>query len=318
LKQPHIPLLDLGLDHGAPSAPTYSRILRRLDPAALTEAIGQALAGMVKTGLRLALDGKTLRAAHEKESGKPAHILHAVCVELGECLHAVLVDGKHNEVVAARDVIALILKRFPQVDVVTGDAMFAHRDLCRAILDAGRDYLFKLKENQPTQLEEARRLLGRRENPEFVETQVGHGRIETYRVFVTGEIAGWMDWPGLQSALRIQKTTEHVRGGSTWKTTVSDHYALSSLPPQAQSLFSVHHGHWGVEASFQFKDVTLREDRCAVHSADGALVAATMHSFAHTLLKRLAAGKRYLSRLCADIQVNPTAVLAALGLAKGE
>ncbi len=33
--------------------------------------------------------------------------------------------------------------------VVTGDAMFYQRDLCKQVTDAERDYLFAVKDNQP-------------------------------------------------------------------------------------------------------------------------------------------------------------------------
>ena len=34
--------------------------------------------------------------------------------------------------------------------VVTGDAMFTHRDVCAAVIDGGGDYVLPVKENQPT------------------------------------------------------------------------------------------------------------------------------------------------------------------------
>ncbi|MGE5755464.1 MAG: ISAs1 family transposase, partial [Planctomycetaceae bacterium] len=34
--------------------------------------------------------------------------------------------------------------------VLTGDAMFTHRDVCAAVIDGGGDYVLPVKENQPT------------------------------------------------------------------------------------------------------------------------------------------------------------------------
>ena len=43
-----------------------------------------------------------------------------------------------------------LLKTLPQTDViVTGDAMFAQRDICRVITERGGDYFFMVKDNQP-------------------------------------------------------------------------------------------------------------------------------------------------------------------------
>ena len=34
--------------------------------------------------------------------------------------------------------------------VLTGDAAFARRDLCRAVVEGGGDYMFAVKDSQPT------------------------------------------------------------------------------------------------------------------------------------------------------------------------
>jgi hypothetical protein len=34
--------------------------------------------------------------------------------------------------------------------VVSGDAMFTHRDVCEEIIEGGGDYVLPVKENQPT------------------------------------------------------------------------------------------------------------------------------------------------------------------------
>ena len=57
---------------------------------------------------------------------------------------AVPPDG--NEITAA----LRLLKTLPLEGVIiTGDAMFTQREICRVITDGGGDYFFTVKDNQP-------------------------------------------------------------------------------------------------------------------------------------------------------------------------
>ena len=56
-------------------------------------------------------------------------------------------EPEASEVTAALQ----LLKTLPLKDViVTGDAMFTQREICRVIKDGGGDYFFTVKDNQPT------------------------------------------------------------------------------------------------------------------------------------------------------------------------
>ena len=55
-------------------------------------------------------------------------------------------EPEANEITAALQ----LLKTLPLKDViVTGDAMFTQREICRVIRDGGGDYFFTVKDNQP-------------------------------------------------------------------------------------------------------------------------------------------------------------------------
>ncbi len=56
-------------------------------------------------------------------------------------------DGKTNEHKAALELLGVL----PLAGaVVTGDAMFTHRDICAEVIAGGGDYVLPVKENQPT------------------------------------------------------------------------------------------------------------------------------------------------------------------------
>ena len=62
-------------------------------------------------------------------------------------LAQIRVDAKTNEHKAALQLLGVL----PQAGTVfIGDAMFCQRDLCAKIIEGGGDYLFFVKDNQPS------------------------------------------------------------------------------------------------------------------------------------------------------------------------
>ncbi len=57
------------------------------------------------------------------------------------------VDAKTNEHKAALELQGVLSVKGR---VISGDAMFTHRDVCAKVIEGGGDYIFPVKENQPT------------------------------------------------------------------------------------------------------------------------------------------------------------------------
>jgi len=102
---------------------------------------------------QITIDGKTIHGAaarREREAGDPVAGLHLVAAYV-PALHTVLdqlaADNKGQELTMAK----LLLGQLPLRDrVVSGDALLTQRDICTTIMDGGGDYLFPVKENQPS------------------------------------------------------------------------------------------------------------------------------------------------------------------------
>jgi hypothetical protein len=97
----------------------------------------------------VAIDGKAVRGA--KEQHLPgAYLLSAFASRRGAVLAQLAIGERENELTQA-------LPLLRQIDlndvVVTGDALFAQRALCRHIVEQGGQYLFEVKDNQPTLLQ---------------------------------------------------------------------------------------------------------------------------------------------------------------------
>lgn len=127
-----------------PNKSALSKLLRRLDPAAVERAVGRWLAGRAAGAEVVALDGKTLRGS--AGGGLPgAHLLAAYAPDAAAAVAQMRVDAKTNEHKAA---LAMLGVLDVKGRVVTADAMFTHRDVCAAVLRGGGDYVLPVKDNQ--------------------------------------------------------------------------------------------------------------------------------------------------------------------------
>jgi hypothetical protein len=131
-----------------PSEPTIRRVLQRLDANALDAHIGQWVARQHPlAGKAIAVDGKSLRGAHDQGQSVP-HLLSAILHEEAVVIGQLEVEEKTNEIPKLRSLLAPLLLAGT---VVTADAMHTQAESARYIVENKQaDYLFMVKENQPT------------------------------------------------------------------------------------------------------------------------------------------------------------------------
>jgi hypothetical protein len=105
------------------------------------------------TAVTAAADGKTSKQGHDAD-GEPVHMLNVFAHELGLCLAQFPVTGgKPTEPQTLKHALEELLQHYPFIRLFTGDALFTQRPLARVLLEAERDYLFAVKDNQPDLLE---------------------------------------------------------------------------------------------------------------------------------------------------------------------
>jgi hypothetical protein len=139
----------LGFRRGkTPTKATYSVLFRRLDVVAFEAAVARWVEARLSDEEKavIALDGKTVRGSRDGEL-PGQHLVAAYAVGASAVLAQLRVDAKTNEHKAALQLLGIVPVRGR---VVTGDAMFCQRDLCRAIVEGGGDYVFTAKDNQPS------------------------------------------------------------------------------------------------------------------------------------------------------------------------
>ncbi|HEX8088044.1 MAG TPA: ISAs1 family transposase [Blastocatellia bacterium] len=120
-----------------PQAITYSRILgKAVDVAQLQQAVSSFLLSTPNAGHRLAInrDGKTVRGTIPPGHTQGLHLLAAYLPDEAIVLWHRAVGSKENEIVAAPRLLKCMdLKG----KILTGDAIFAQRELCRQVVESG-------------------------------------------------------------------------------------------------------------------------------------------------------------------------------------
>lgn len=140
----------LGFTRGkTPCKATFSILFRRLDVAAFEAALSQWIVPRLppEAARVIALDGKAARGSKDGEA-PGHHLVAAYAADVRAVLAQIRVDAKTNEHKAALELLGVLPVPI-KGRIITGDAAFCQRDLCEVIVDAGGDYVFFAKENQP-------------------------------------------------------------------------------------------------------------------------------------------------------------------------
>jgi predicted transposase YbfD/YdcC len=279
----------LSLPNGIPCEDTFRRVFARINPDAFeqcfirwTTALAEA-AGEAPEGRLIPIDGKTLCHSFLHAWNKQGlHLVSAWCQHNQIVLGQLAVEAKSNEITAIPKLLAMLNIRKA---VVTIDAMGCQREIAGQIKSQGGDYVLAVKDNQPTLHEKVRKLLDEAVLDGFAgmshgydeQSNQGHGRIETRKVWVTDEVK-WLGpellalWPGLSSVARVESTRQDL-GDMSGKISVERRYYIASLKgTDAGKMAGAIRGHWSVENKLHWRlDMAFREDDSRLrkdHSAE--------------------------------------------------
>jgi len=234
----------------------------------------------------------------QRSSGSTTRLMRTMSCSLVSarakpCIDAVPIPARTNEMghfeMVVRGLVATYgsLGMFKLVSADAGNCSLAN---ALFVVMLGLHYLFRLKADQPTLLKEAKRLLGRRVPKEAVAKTVDvvGSTTQTRWLHLTDEMASYLDWEHLQTALRIRKETHDIETGELLES--EDHYAISSLHQEALSpeqwLYAFRL-HWGVENSCHNTwDTAFSEDAKPWVEADpkGMVVVLLLRRLAYNML----------------------------------
>lgn len=212
------------------------------------------------------------------------------------CIDAIPIAAYTNEsasLLRAVDELLFAYGRLSLFQLVAADAGLSSRDNAQGIVARGLDYLFALKEDQPTLLQEAERLL-RRQQPPLAQAEscdvTGKGFV-TRRLYLSDEISGFHQWAHLRVALRVETLVHDKDTGAILQ--YDNRYYLSSLDADRLTptqWLGVIRDRWSVENQCHWTfDVVLREDAkpwitSGEDGPNGALAALILRRVAYNIL----------------------------------
>ena len=337
----------LGFEKGVtPHQSTIHRLFRKVSAEELEAAFRRIFLHILQKeeeqrgANAVAIDGKAQRGRlkFEEEHGYPVHAVSLVDHQTGIVLtqgHVEKTDvvptskltgateQEEQEEKKQKSELAVASRLIHHIDwkgkVLSGDALYCQRCLCYALRQAGGDYLFLVKGNQPHLFDDLRLLFAppapvkragegilRLPEQHAQTTEKGHGRVDISSIRVSSELKGYSDWPGLEQVFEIRRRWQSK---GEWHEAVR--YGVTSLPATIaipERLLKLKRGHWTIENGLHYvKDVTMGEDKSMTHCDNGPKIMAALRNTAVSLLRH--AG---FSTIAARMRYNSTHPQAAL------
>jgi predicted transposase YbfD/YdcC len=231
------------------------------------------------------------------DDGRGAHgVVRTVSVALVSTpakpvLDAVPIPAETNEAGIFPVVFEALVRNFGHlVRLVTYDAGVTCADNCRIVVEAGKEYLFRIKTETWHVTQEAKRLLGQAsiEQAAAHTEDVTSKETSVHRYLFVRPVAAPSFWtlPGLQTLVRVRSQTE--KGGQVVAS--EDRYYISSLAQQeltGEQWLTLVRNHWAVENNCHWTfDAIFQEDAHPWIEADprGVVVMTLLRRIAYNLM----------------------------------
>lgn len=290
----------------SPHEATWQRILNGAVQADQMETVmGQYLESLSDEEKHLLnLDGKVLRATIDQETERQLHLLALQESEQNAVYRQTAVEVGENEISAAKRLLA---EASVEKRIVSGDAIFAQTGLSRQVVEAGGEYLWKLRANQAVMYEAAVGYFSQvEENGELprdidraTSLDKGHGRIEHREILSSYRLANRMEFPYLAQVFQIRRKVEEIKSGKQTEQVI---YGITSVVGEeagAEELLAWTRNHWRIENGLHYRrDVTFKEDQVRRKSFNGGQIMASLNNLIIGLLRKvgwenLAKARRY-------------------------
>ena len=212
------------------------------------------------SGKTVAIDGKTICSTDKLTGdGSVLHIASAVVTEYGLVIGSQECGTKTGEITAFRELLEMLEI---QGAIVVADALHCNQKSAEAVVNAGADYLFVIKDNVPKIKADIELYIQEEPVETFTTVEKNGGRIEKRTGYVSSDI-GWLDgrehYKNLSCIGAIHRQFEKgSQKSSEW------HYYISSKPLTAEELLIHARMEWGVEAMHWLLDVHFSEDKTRV------------------------------------------------------
>jgi len=169
--------------------------------------------------------------------------------------------------------------------VITADALLTQKAIAEYLVnERGADFVFTVKENQPT-VKRAIAALGlRARRCDATTTEKGHGRLTTRRIWCDESLKASVTFPHVQQVFCIEREVTSLKKGMT---TVEAVYGVTSQSKEKAGpgkILAQNRKHWSVEnTQHDVLDVTFDEDRSQIRRLNGPMVMTCLRRYAISL-----------------------------------
>jgi predicted transposase YbfD/YdcC len=278
-----------------PHAVTYRRVLgQAVNIEEFEKVCGQFFAECGAADEQLAMDGKSMRGTIESGQHRGVYLLAVYGPHSGVVLNEVNIEQKANEISAAPEVLKDLDLHGK---VVTGDALFTQRELSQTIVNAGGDYLWLVKDNQPTLRADIERLFGPEHVPlgsaplktdfqTVTATPKDPGRVYTHTLITSSLLNPTTTWPHLGQVFQLTRDVRYPKDSKTTHEVMYGITSLSKAHASPQRLLSLRRDHWAIENRLHYcRDVTFHEDACRLAIGLDAHAIAILNNLVLSLLR---------------------------------
>jgi len=274
-----------------PCESTIRRTLQQINAEEVDQKIGEWLVAnyVILQGKLVVFDGKTLRGAYDTDKQiRAPHLLSAILAreKLVVAQHAV--GEKTNEIPEMKP----LLDPLPLEGCLVGaDAMHTQTETARYLVEEKKaDYIFTVKDNQPTLKKDIEDLKLLELPPSFQTVDKGHGRIETRTIRTSTELNDYLTFPYVGQVFCIERHRTNLKGEKPQTEVV---YGITSLSPEkadAAKVLDANRKQWSIENSLHWvRDVTFDEDRSRVRTGAGAQMMTSLRNVVINLLRIMGA-----------------------------
>lgn len=280
----------LELPNGIPDSNTFRRVFERIDPKELSEVLNDVVA---VEGKVVAIDGKTICGSGNAEH-KAYHVVSAWVAENQITLGQLETAEKSNEITAIPELLEML---DVSGSTVTIDAMGCQKQIAEKICEKQADYVFGLKANQLTLLQDVKLFFASELVNEKTNTlEKDHGRIEKREYYLETNI-DWLpcrsEWVNLNGIGMVRST---VISQKTGEITQESRYYITSLTDIEKFAYAVRK-HWSIESQLHWQlDVAFHEDASRARKDNSPLNLNIIRKKALSLLNHADLGKRVSTR----------------------
>lgn len=202
--------------------------------------------------------------------------------------------------------------------VITADALLTQREFARHLVeDRQAHYHFTVKGNQKTLLNDLQDYFQpRRKDPaDASETNIGHGRIETRKIWTTTRLNEYLEFPYVAQAFMIEREVIQKKTGEISCETVYGVTSQADHDAKAIDILHTNRNHWCIENCCHYiLDWNYDEDRCRIRSQYGPENISRLRRFAIGVIKAIS--KKGVAETMRNLTMNIRLVFDYLKMTK--